>query len=65
MIFKSATKLVLLTMTLALCIGLFVWKVNVESFIGMAGLVFWYYFNSKKNAQEDFEQEEEEEENEK
>ena len=54
MIIKSATKIVLLLITLTLCVWLFVDKIDVQAFIGMAWLVFWFYFNSKQNMKEDF-----------
>ena len=53
MILKSATKIVLLLVTVTLCVWLFMDKVDVQAFIWMVWLVFGFYFNSKPNLKED------------
>ncbi len=53
-ILSSATKVVLLLVTITLCVWLFMDKVDVQAFIWMVWLVFGFYFNSKPNMKEDF-----------
>lgn len=51
-ILESASKIVLLTITAALVVGLFIGKIDQETFKIMATMVFVYYFTSKgDNAQ--------------
>ena len=53
-ILSSATKIVLLLVTITLCVWLFMDKVDVQAFIWMVWLVFGFYFNNKPNLKEDF-----------
>lgn len=48
-IYQSATRIVLLIMTLAICAALFVGKISQESFTTIATLTFSYYFTRKKD----------------
>lgn len=46
-VWQSATKIVFLILTVALVVGLFVWKVKDTDFIILVGQVFAFYFGQK------------------
>lgn len=48
-IFQSATKLVLIIMTLALVVGLFLGKIEPKDFVVLTSVVYAFYFGQKQS----------------
>ena len=50
-ILASASKLVFLVMTLALCLFTWFWIVEAKDFVMLVGMVFSYYFAKNQTAE--------------
>lgn len=50
-ILASASKLVFLVMTLALCLFTWFWIVEAKDFVMLVGMVFSYYFAKNQNTE--------------
>jgi len=48
-LFKSASKIVFLTLTFAATVGLFTGHITPDNFMVLAGMAFTYYFQKQKN----------------
>lgn len=46
-ILKSASKIVLIIMAAAVVVWLFIWTIQSDQFMIIAGMVFTYYFSTK------------------
>ena len=53
-IFKSASKLVFLIMTLATVAGMFLGKIDPKDFMILASMAFSFYFANKGNSENGF-----------
>lgn len=49
-ILKSASRIVLIIMTLALCLFTYLWQVDWKDFVVLISVVFTYYFTKNGSA---------------